>query len=421
MKNDLKDNCFVEGVRNPIPNVKHKLSDYLYKRGLCVIEKKSIVFKFTGIIYDKGNLIIVFPKGYTLPNDSESLKEHIKILIKSLIRYKNSNKKVDEYEEDLLGGLGNSKSFSAAMWLIRDYIENGIISFSTEKHKLNKGKKINWSRTIKQTHPIVSSGSPFYIDLIKRNNEKNVSNLIRQIHLFTINKCKEMLGWLYEFSLDDEVQQTKSLPSNIEICLNYLNREMNNTFVDRNIELLKNIKEFLQGSEKVNSRSEIVTLATPYFYNIWEYMIFTIFSDEMKYILPKPYWKINNQTKYTKQIPDTIFIKGNISYIIDAKYYNVEQNLPGWPDLVKQFFYANTYRNTLDNKGRIENIFFFPKTLEDCSIKYYGFSGIENNKEFGYIKAYLLDVYKVMILYANYSTGSMKKDFVELNEDVKIR
>ena len=50
------------------------------------------------------------------------------------------------------------------------------------------------------------------------------------------------------------------------------------------------------------------------------------------------------------------------SWIRDAKYYEASTvaNAPGWPDLVKQFYYADAVKKISGDKASITNHFIFP-------------------------------------------------------------
>src|SRR5699024_3483350 len=135
-------------------------------------------------------------------------------------------------------------------------------------------------------------------------------------------------------------------------------------------------------------------------------------------IIPAPRWSIGSNAQVRKQNPDILFKEEDKLYIIDAKYYNVRSNLPGWGDLVKQFFYSHTIIGRLNSFSKKENeqktniddseetsnklksfkriftdlhhiynIFIFPKTDHDEPdlVSYLGSTEVEDNKELGRI------------------------------------
>src|SRR5699024_10601960 len=116
------------------------------------------------------------------------------------------------------------------------------------------------------------------------------------------------------------------------------------------------------------------------------------------------------------------------------KYYNVRSNLPGWGDLVKQFFYSHTIIGRLNSFSKKENeqktniddseetsnklksfkriftdlhhiynIFIFPKTDHDEPdlVSYLGSTEVEDNKELGSIFSFSIEMKKAMIAYTD--------------------
>lgn len=418
MNLNIKDRCFVEGEEYSKDYLKIEVSHELFQAGYCIQDdKNNIIFKITGIVFDESNVLIVFPKSYKISNNEELLKRHVKLLLKVFRKYNNSNKLTVE-ETDLLGGIGNYKHYYSFLWLLKDYKEHGIINFFTYEYSLNNGKRINWSRTIKQTHPIISNGNPIYTNFIKKRVITNNSNLIRQIHLYALNQSQSLFGWLYNIPSNHEIYQATKLPYSVDVCIAYLNRELNSSFTDRNVKLIQTLKEFLIGNSKQRYQGKVKAIATKYFYNIWEHMINSIIGDvEKDYIIPKPYWNISGERKSSKQIPDTIFEVSNTIYIVDAKYYDTEKTIPGWPDLVKQFFYANTM--ILDSQKKIENLFLFPYFFEIQTLEYFGYSAIDRKEnEYGFIKGFLLNIITLMELYTNNEEGNLKEELIKINNDI---
>ncbi|GAB6483722.1 hypothetical protein bcgnr5384_51530 [Bacillus cereus] len=94
----------------------------------------------------------------------------------------------------------------------------------------------------------------------------------------------------------------------------------------------------------------------------------------------------------------------------------LKEKLPGWGDLVKQFFYAKTIDIT-DTR----NILIFPGTnCEGDLIKFLGFAEIENKQvEFGRINGYVVDVHKAMENYSSYNRGYFQQHLIilENNQD----
>src|SRR5699024_9906604 len=120
---------------------------------------------------------------------------------------------------------------------------------------------------------------------------------------------------------------------------------------------------------------------------------------------------LNNKKKKKEYKPNTdnlIKYKKSL-FILDAKYYKLNK-LPGWGDLVKQFFYANT----LSVSCEIKNILLFPNSNKDTSVNYLGYAAIENNRQFGRINGYTVDIYIAMKSYVNYDKGDFQAQLISL-------
>jgi hypothetical protein len=166
-----------------------------------------------------------------------------------------------------------------------------------------------------------------------------------------------------------------------------------------------------------NNEEKLETFVTPYFQNVWELICGSIFSNQyntLKQIIPKLNWEIDSSAVVQPQRPDIIFLQDQVLYILDAKYYDTDSNLPGWHDVVKQLFYAFTIFKNIKSKdfrlidknlekrvqkvNQTKNIFLFPSGDEE-PIKDIGKVNIKNNKDFNDIKAYKVNTFLAMKCY----------------------
>src|SRR5690606_685264 len=97
-------------------------------------------------------------------------------------------------------------------------------------------------------------------------------------------------------------------------------------------------------------------------------------------------------------------------------YYDIESNLPGWSDIVKQLFYSYTiFRNItserfttknekldIELKGikEVNNSFLFPSNHEE-PIKRIGKVSVENNEDLKDVAAYQVNTFFAMNCYLN--------------------
>ena len=211
----------------------------------------------------------------------------------------------------------------------------------------------------------------------------------------------------------------------------FLKRKLNEVNAGRDIILLQNLITYLTRKE---SDSEHLTLATPYFYSIYEKILQEQFGHDrqLNKLVPKPYWILSGDSnkKYSRQIPD-ILIKTNNNdlVILDAKYYSVTEinedseildasisRFPGWEAVVKQLYYNGSMEGIYNN---IENIFIMPENISN-KFRYIGYTGVANREDqFGIVLAYSINIKKILVDYlSNEKNLSLITDIIS---DAKIR
>lgn len=145
-----------------------------------------------------------------------------------------------------------------------------------------------------------------------------------------------------------------------------IDEELKIQFNDRKVNLLKSLKSFLL-NESFKSDISFSLWGTGTFYEVWEKVCAEVLGNEYK---PgnKYYKAITKNTraywvdikKYSaSMIPDIIFEKDNVTYLIDAKYYTKEGLKDmAIQDIAKQFLYLEGIREEI--KGEYRNIFVSP-------------------------------------------------------------
>ena len=123
--------------------------------------------------------------------------------------------------------------------------------------------------------------------------------------------------------------------------------------------------------------------------------------------LPQPVWESDLVDGHISQRPDIFMVHNQGLYILDAKYYDYNHNVPGWHDVVKQLFYRHTmksiehsreYMRTLPNTREIHNAFLFPGN--DSDFQYVGRVHVPRVADLGEIRAFAIDQRKAMSAYA---------------------
>jgi len=386
----------------------------LIQKEICEVKGQSVLFNRTGIVILKGIIYIILPCGYKKSDEYYDI-----LLMFDLFDRLNYEKKLDAAYYDLIDieYQGNGQLLTIAYEIIKDYRENGVIKVEYIKQGINIGGKINWKKTVKLRTQILSEeGMPIFTDLVMTRKEIDREALLRSLHMYAINKSIAMFGVLWGISTEYD-EDSIQLPVDKEYAVKFLMSEKNQTYNTRLLRIIDLIIKFIDADEDEDSNDSFMALSTRSFYTVWELMCKIVLRDEYdkyKDKIPKPYWVIDNgEPKFTEQIPDIIYRGNNELYIIDAKYYNLKKNRPGWPDLVKQYFYSLSLQTVLKDIGKPINIMVFPGDITE-TVEYYGYSEVENAPQFGQVKGIILNTKEVV---ESYCYGS-NKDYRRLIKEI---
>ncbi|MHC0552587.1 LlaJI family restriction endonuclease [Salinicoccus sp. CNSTN-B1] len=387
--------CFVELEKYEKYEYYDLLDMSWFEEGLCILKEDKLIFYCTGVLINKNIIYIIFPKGYSLADDTDILKKHAKILMRTINKYQENL--LPHLKTEFWEGVGdNSNILSAAMWLIEDFEANGLIQFREIENNINSSNNINWSRTIKESYPTISNGQPIYLDLITKNH-KQISHQIELLHRYAISKSIKNFGWF--LGVTDSYIDDVELNIDINQLIYLLDMEINRSYEERRLILLLKLKEFLLGVGKnsIGNNFKIITFNFPW---IWEDICRSIFKNDSDDTpkMPKPYWEVSGDIAETSQIPDIMLREDETLYILDAKYYTIKyapRKLPGWSDLVKQYFYRHSL---MDKESEIVNVFIFPGSTNDV-ISYLGYSSVKDQLDLGVIEGYELNIIEAMSVY----------------------
>ncbi|MDX1699088.1 MAG: LlaJI family restriction endonuclease [Melioribacteraceae bacterium] len=394
------------------------LVNQLVYNEVCSVKRNKIRFKVTGILIYKNTFIIVFPKGYKAPEAQIDIQEHAHILVQVLLKYRRETGISPEEMEMLGGNEGQyNENLYTAYLIITDFIQNGHLKKAVGIKSSVPSGNIDWTATINKRQPIFSGKSVIYTDAISRKTISNRNHLLTKLHSYCVYQSVEKYGWLFGLSLANMDLDIQEMPCDISYAINVLARELNSTFVEREIIVIKMVTEFLSGIELETYEEKLDIMVTPFFHNVWEAICGNNFNNQyrmLKPIIPKLNWEITSAARVQSQRPDIMILREEKLYILDAKYYDIDANLPGWPDVVKQLFYAFTiFRNiksenfTLTDKKlnqqikkikTVENAFLFPSAASE-GIKYIGKVNVEGNKDLNDITAYKINTFLAMKCY----------------------
>lgn len=344
-----------------------KLVQNLNKQGLLYSSGQKVMF--CGLINFDDQIAVFLPRNsdYVKVNES-STKKVCATLLKALKRYLDDKDNAISADELVDEGIHGQEYLGLIFALFEDYFNNGLFTRRVSEKKVNSGK-VDWSRTIKQSIPYMSGDSSVYLELAGSIKRVYSNCETAKIHAQVLRKLDHEVGWLINDTDGVVTRQLINVPVSLlnnDAKLHHLNNELTRAYSDRDIYLIKQLISYLQ-LESMSQKSYF-SIGVKKFEGMWEHML----SQTLKNVFPinkqlaKPVYKINGELRLASrkgQRTDIVLRdpKTGGFTVIDAKYYSAKslETAPGWPDLVKQFFYAKAIKSIYP-ENNISNIFIFP-------------------------------------------------------------
>lgn len=308
------------------------------------------------------------------------------------------------------------------LWIINDYLKHGFFVNREKILKRNQKGRVDWKRTLNQ-QPIISDGNVIYNNLVVEVKNE-LDNLLVEIHKYCVKKSLDILGWLFRFNNTSFIKTIKVTDGLRKVYMNALRKELNNTFDDLKRIRLTHMLTIVEGLSDEENSNEIVYGVDSYEY-IYEKMINSIFGnrDATKFN-PSAYWLLKSEGfepfKSSDLRPDTILIKDNVAYVLDAKFYRYgytanREHLPETTSIQKQITYGDYIKNNKmgEEIQKIRNAFILPynknnnKLNINKTIEYLGYSKADYRKgqeEYEIVHSFLIDL-KYVVLSWNKSSN----------------
>jgi hypothetical protein len=259
----------------------------------------------------------------------------------------------------------------AAIDLLRDWQENGYLSYVLQERAWGYENKITWSATIAQTVPFVVNEDVIYQEPVGTRTSSSEQMLISNIHRSCVENAFRIAGWLPEFrGISPEHSQIQNVwsVSSVGDKIALLTDALDHEFAESRIRTLKLIVAALDSKQAIERG---IICGTKSFHVIWQEMCSVLLANEWnssfreKISQPKLY-KSHSGKRETevpnriRQIPDIVYKDAqDILHCIDAKYYDVRAGFPDWSDFAKQFIYGDSIEKEFPGKI-IFNAFLFP-------------------------------------------------------------
>jgi len=388
---------------------------------------------FVGLKIKGNKILFYYPWAYDFQKGTKEETIDILNILQTITLSKTMSKEsssmYSEYKDE------ENFALQSYIWVINDYLQNGLYINREKVYKLNQTGRVNWKRTL-QTQPIVSNGNVIYKDIVVETKNK-LDNIMVEIHKCCVKKSLLFIGWL--FNLDDSIIDYDYINYNKDknlkkLYLMTIQKELDNTFEDNKKVRLTNLMNVLRGLDS-NPNEEFVYGVDTY-YTIYEKMIDSIFDNSKNYkdINPSGEWHILNGNQFithqsSKLRPDTILIDDNSKnmFILDSKFYNYGvtgqvKHLPETRSIQKQITYGDYIKQNLNINFDIKNVYNafllpFNKNADifktNDNMKYIGYANAKwtnNEEKHHHIHTFLIDL-KYVVKTWNSSSH---------NEDIRI-
>lgn len=325
---------------------------------------------FCGLFMQGDDLRIFLPRSVSVPVDNKS-RVDLAVLMTSCIERYGRESATRVLNDDTEGQSVGSNLLSVIKELLDDYRLNGSYIRSFKSRVINSGKT-DWKRTLNRVIPFPDDkGRPVYTKLQGRKTEYAAWCEVAKIHHAVIAKLDRMFGWWITGRrggrVASDLTEDSGLLANQYYCTRILDKELQDCYADRSIRLIKNLMSWFK-AESSDAKGTL-TIGLREFHHAWESMLNQVLdhTSPLNKEMPEPvYFNMDGgflPSANKKMRTDTILEKGRQLVVVDAKYYGADgmKALPGWGDMVKQFFYAKGLQ-LIRSDFKVSNAFVFPGT-----------------------------------------------------------
>lgn len=251
----------------------------------------------------------------------------------------------------------NSKMLRSnlAEWIVRDFLQNGIVTEKIKQTDFRNRGYTNWSKTISRIVPTTDGESFIYPKCYHTYHQSNDEILIGQIHRCVVAEAITFLHGLGTTDIPLPAHNA-SLLGYLEQYSSFVLKVLNRAYDDKRIHTLRAIYAWCSKYSRFYNQP----IGTTSFELVWERCLRCVFDnvsqDRIKgdFTFDNPIYHIDkNQYILEKSngIPDIIYIderkptEEKPFMLLDAKYYLGEingdkiSNVPAYHDVSKQLYY----------------------------------------------------------------------------------
>lgn len=334
----------------------------------CHVNTNEGTDSFVGIRSDGEQIKVCFPVGYNLGKTESEQKKDIQLLIRVLTRFSG-------IKEKLLPQLSMSNPetvnfpIQAYMTILEEYYNRGYYTENERIFKVNANGHKSWSRTVKTQRAYPQDDSFIYLTIVAQESKVDTANYITKINEFCVEEAYKKIGFLFS----PNTPRKSTIPFDERRFLMCLKDKLRGENNDKNKALFSGMIDMIQYVGK-KGRNARFFFGTNDFEYVWERLIdFNFGIDNKNFYFPRTSWYLGSAGIHAKSAlePDTIMLKGNKVFILDAKYYRYGDSadpteLPRSASINKQITYGEfvaTNPKFRDENGvapPVFNVFLMP-------------------------------------------------------------
>lgn len=245
------------------------------------------------------------------------------------------------------------REIDALATLVRLFEDRGLYARRAVIVSSHPTGPIDWPRTIGSTAPVFVAGSAFYPQPLynRRLSEANEVSLIQAAVTATLLRKYDMPPRAGIDSAISSISLSDYLgPVNLGMHLATIQRERVRTFAADDLLLLDVLESVLRDLAGMAGPPGLVLHGTRAFYAIWEDALRELLQGgASEHVLAQPIWRDWVDHAWSpprgagEHAIDLLVKRPGDRVILDAKYYYpYPAARPGWADIVKQLYYAET-------------------------------------------------------------------------------
>jgi hypothetical protein len=330
---------------------------------------------FCGFLFKGKEAYVFMPRGSRIKGSVLTNMDQARLLFQCLTKYCRSNESFLQKEGKSIV-VGHPQILPLIVEILNDFKTNGIYTSESSFTRRGFQGKTDWKKTIESVNPHIEDEEIIYPHFVNRFKNSFFSNAVTKIHWSILQEIKSHFGWLLP-ELDGYIFGRNIRVSNRSFDIGVLKSELIGVYNDSKIHTLKTLLRFLE-SEFNSGQTESVSYGFSDFQYVWEHMLRSVLSPTHAFSdMPIPVYRERSGREMPKpqkgQRIDILLYEPSSKEVcvIDAKYYDgsAVEHAPGWPDLVKQFFYAKslTAGNLKHEVNAVRNYFIFPGIARDAS------------------------------------------------------